>query len=274
MIAGSVADTDAIQRLANGCDIVFNLARAKAHGALPTREVTATNIVGARNVARAASRAGAHVIHASSTAVYGYRPGKIPVTEEAPPNPDSAYARSKLDGENAVRSESPIATVMRISAVLGPRCHSWLSLFQSASTGTLRLAGNGSNVHHPVDVADVVDALILASEKTEARGRTYNIAGLETVTMAQLASLMSAAYGTGKSGPRPLPGIVTDIYIALGNAFSVFGVRMPRLESAMFLTANRAFDISRARREIGYNPAITVAASVQRTANFYKSEQL
>ena len=275
VVIGSVADADAVRRAVAGSQVVFNLARAKPHGPLPISEVTATNVTGARNVARAANISGARLIHASSTAIYGSRPDKMPADEDSPLRPDSAYARSKLDGERAVRDECRNGTIARISAVLGPGCHSWLPLFRSAANGTLRLAGDGRNLHHPVDVADVIDALMLCADSETAKGRTFNIAGPDTVTVAQLVDLMSSAFGTGKTRPRSVPQTASRIYMGIGKACdAMLGLRIPRIESVMFLTASRAFDISRARRELGFNPVISVADAVRRTADFYKSERL
>jgi nucleoside-diphosphate-sugar epimerase len=275
VVMGSIEDSDTVHRAIAGSDVVFNLARAKSHGSRPMSEVTATNVAGARNVARAAKTAGAHFIHASSTAIYGSSPQKLPADEDSPHRPDSAYARSKLEGERAVRDECPNATITRISAVLGPGCHNWLPLFRSAASGTLRLVGDGRNLHHPVDVADVVEALMLCATTESARRRTFNIAGPDTVTIARLVELMSSAFGTGKTQPRPLPQIASRAYLATGKACdAIFGFRIPRIESVMFLTAHREFDISRARREIGFNPAISVDDAVRRTSEFYKSERL
>ena len=274
VVIGGLDDTDAIQRAVSGSHVVFNLARAKSHGLRPKSEVDETNVSGARNVARAANVAGARLIHAGSTAVYGSRPARLPVSEESPVRPDSAYARSKLDGERAVRDEYPEATIVRISGVLGHGCYSWLPLFRSAANGTLRLAGDGKNLHHPVDVADVVDALVLCATREAAKGTTFNIAGPGTVTVARLVELMSAAFGTGKSQPRAAPRFTAEAYMAAGKGLAAVGFRIPKIESVMFLTANRTFDISRAREKIGFEPVGSVEGAVRRTADFYRSEGL
>jgi dihydroflavonol-4-reductase len=273
VIVGDVSDNDAVHKALNRAEVVFNLARAKAHGTRPRADVTAVNVIGARNVARTATRYNARMIHASSTAIYGSRIASLPATEDAPPNPDSMYAGSKLEGEEAVRSECNRATVLRISAVLGARCHSWLPLFRSAASGTLRLAGDGTNLHHPVDVEDVVDAMMLCSVAPSTSGRTYNVAGPTPVEIRRLVELMSSASGFTKRQSRPVPRAVADLYIALGKlAESTFGVRLPRVESALFLTGNRSFDISRVEREVGFTPRIDIEIAVKRTAAFYRGE--
>ncbi|HEX6574998.1 MAG TPA: NAD(P)-dependent oxidoreductase [Gemmatimonadaceae bacterium] len=271
-IPGNVADKDAIEHTIDGSDVVVNLARAKAHGAAPRREVDTVNIEGARLVARAAMKAGARLIHASSTAVYGSRLGELPASEHTPPATDSIYALSKLHGEAAVRSEHSRAIILRISAVLGPRADSWLSLFRSARNGTLRSVGDGSNLHHPVDVEDVVNAIGLAIGCSSNAARIYNVAGPAPITMRQLAELMGNRDRQQRF--RSAPPLAAQMWIAGGRALEKVGIHLPKFESVLFLNGNRAFDLSLARRELAFEPRIDIAASVARTARYFESNGL
>jgi dTDP-4-dehydrorhamnose reductase len=67
---------------------------------------TAVNATGAGNVAAAAARAGAHVVHVSSDYVFDGAANE-PYTEASVTNPLSAYGRSKLAGERAVAEAAP-----------------------------------------------------------------------------------------------------------------------------------------------------------------------
>ena len=272
IVAGDVTDPGAVKRVLSECSVVINLARAKPHGQRPGHQVTSVNVDGARIVAREAARAGADMIHASSTAVYGSRIPGIPASEDSPVNPDSIYAKSKLDGERAVSAESSGARILRISAVLGPRCMSWLGLFRSASEGTLRIVGDGSNVHHPVDVEDVVNAIMLCIAHPGSAG-VYNVSGPSPLSMREMASLMAKASGVD-SHPRVTPVALVSVYSAAGQLAAKIGVALPRMDSVLFLNGNRSFDISRARRELGYEPGIQPAQAIQRTALWYISQGL
>ena len=273
VVVGDIGNSDAVYKTLDQSEVVFNLARAKAHGRHPRAVVTAVNVAGARNVARAAARVDARVVHASSTAIYGSRIAGLPALEDSEPNADSMYARSKLEGEEAVRAECSRCTVLRISAVLGSRCHSWLPLFRSAANGTLRLAGDGKNLHHPVDVEDVVDALMLSAVTPSANGRTYNVAGPEPIEMRRLVELMASVSIIPKRQSQPVPRVIADFYVAIGKfADSTLAVRLPRIESVLFLTGNRSFDVSRARLELGFNPRVDVKTAVTRTAEFYRAQ--
>lgn len=274
IVRGDVTNVETVRQAVVGSDVVFNLARARAHAGESPGEITAVNVGGARNVALECRRAGvSRMVHASSTAVYGSSPGALRVGEKAPLHPDSTYAKSKMLGEAAIRASFDNAVLARITAVLGPRCMMWLPLFKSAKAGTLRLAGRGDNFHHPADVADVVDGLVRCAFAENAAGRTYNIAGPEPVQIARMVEMMAVATGSTKASPHGVPKVFTSTYVALSRVTeSLLGMPLPKTESVLFLSANRSFDISLAAAEIGYVPQVSVRATIERTADFYRSE--
>jgi nucleoside-diphosphate-sugar epimerase len=282
-VRGDVTDPASLGPAMTGCEILFNLARARPHGSRP-RTVFEVNAGGATNVARAAARAGVgRLVQASSSAVYGSRCGLV--DETAPLRTDSAYARSKKQAEEAVRREcGQVATVCaRITAVLGPRCRSWLHLFRSARAGRLRLVGDGSNMHHPADVSDIVDGLMLCAFMPAAAGGIYNLAGPEPVSIAALRAIMADASGVSGAAPtrrknrEPVsyPRALLDLYYHAGRlSDSMVGLRPPLFESVSFLMADRVLDISKAKRELGYAPRISVMEGARRTADWYSREGL
>ena len=77
----------------------------------------AVNVTGAFNVAAAATRIGARIIHLSTDFVFDGRQGR-PYTPDAPPNPLSVYGRSKLRGEQEViRATAGAALIVRTAWV-------------------------------------------------------------------------------------------------------------------------------------------------------------
>lgn len=275
VVIGEIGKREKVDELIRGADVVVNLARAKAHGLRPLSEVTAVNVIGAANVARAASESGAKLIHASSSSVYGSRTGPTPVMESRPPAPDTAYARSKLEGEREVMREHRDTTALRISAILGPRCSSWLPLFRSASKGELRLAGDGDNLQHPVDVDDVVSAILACAASDNVRGATYNIAGPAPISISEMVECMSRSVGGIARQPRPVPTVLSDTYVALAKAADkLAGIKLPRIESVFFLTSNRAFDVSKAGREIPFFPRIDATTALKRTGEYFLREKM
>jgi nucleoside-diphosphate-sugar epimerase len=275
-VVGDVGDMSSLHSMMAGADIVFHLARVRAHGSLP-RETFEVNTDGTRNVARAAMRSGvARIVHASSSAVYGSRVGLV--DESTTLCPDSAYARSKMDAEAAIRSECGArAVIARITSVMGKGARSWKPLAASAANGTLRLVGDGSNKHHPADVADILDGLMRCAFTAGAGGRTYNLAGPSPVTMRELRDHLARAANGGRAvrHPLPYPAMPMSLYYRAGVlADRTLGFRPPLYESVMFITADRVLDLSRARYDLGYEPQIDVATAAVRTVEFLRRENL
>ena len=275
-VRGDIGDESSLETLMAGAEIVLHLARAKAHGTRP-KEAFTVNVDGTRAAARAAMRAGARrFVYASSSAVYGSRPGLV--SETSPVKPDAAYARSKAQAESVVAAECGSAGVIaRITAVMGPGCRSWIPLFKSAAGGTLRLVGDGSNMHHPADVSDIVDGLMRCGFTAGASGRTYNLAGPEPLTILELRRIMTeaAAEGQVKQQPRSYSAPLLSFYYHAGRFLdSTLGIRVPLIESVSFLTANRVLDLTRAGAELGYFPKVGVASSVKRTTEWLRGQGL
>jgi 2-alkyl-3-oxoalkanoate reductase len=279
VIRGDVTDPAAVECTVADCRVVFHLARAKAHDALPIHVVDAVNVGGARIVTQVASRVGvARLVLASSLAVYGARPRVQPLTENAPIHPDSAYARSKMRAEEEACSHAGTTlsvAIARITAVIGPRCTSWLPLIRSVYHRRLRLIGRGDNRHHPADVSDIVDGLVRCGTAPVLAHSVYNLAGPEAVRAIELVRIIADELGVRGSQPRPVPELPTRLYLRL-NAFTDvnWSVALPRAAGASFLGSDRVFDLSRAREDLSYAPTVTVRDAVRRMVAWYREQGL
>jgi nucleoside-diphosphate-sugar epimerase len=275
VVRGDLADAPAVERAVEGCQVVYHLA--KAPGGSSKKALEQVNVIGTTHVARAASRASIdRLVHCSSTAVYGHQPNKgLPLSEDAAIRPDSPYARSKALAEQAVWSyaERLPVVVARITSVLGPRARGWLSLFRSVRSGRFRLIGGGNGYHHPADVSDVVEGLVLCADSQLAQGRTYVLGGPESIPLHTMVQLIREELNVDGPSPRSLPASVFRCYLRLNQlAELVAGIRLPRTDSIAFLLSDRMLDISRARRELGYAPQVGIRQAIHRTAQWYNAE--
>ncbi|MCT9931233.1 NAD-dependent epimerase/dehydratase family protein [Planotetraspora sp. A-T 1434] len=163
------------------------------------------NVEGTVNVLEAARRAGTRkVVFASSVAVYG-RPAVIPVPGDAPTDPRSPYAASKLSGETYLSAYSGLYgleyTTLVLSNVYGPRQSpdgeaGVVAIFTDAllSGRPTVLYGDGSQTRDYIFVEDVVDGFARACGP-DGNGRRFNLGtGLQT-TDRELHSLVAAAAG-------------------------------------------------------------------------------
>ena len=109
----------------------------------------------------------------------------------ADPGSASAYARTKAQGEQAVRDVFPTATILRPSVVFGPE-DQFFNRFATMAlmAPVLPLIGGGQTRFQPVYVGDVADAAVKAVEDPACVGRLYELGGPKTYTMRQLFELM------------------------------------------------------------------------------------
>ncbi|MGI5492344.1 NAD-dependent epimerase/dehydratase family protein [Microtetraspora malaysiensis] len=163
------------------------------------------NVEGTLNVLEAARRSGARkVVYASSVAVYG-RPAAIPVPGDAPTDPRSPYAASKLSGEVYLSAYSALHgleyTALVLSNVYGPRQSpegeaGVVAIFTDALLAgrPTVLYGDGSQTRDYVFVEDVVDGFARACGSA-GNGRRFNLGTGVQTTDRELHTFVAAAAG-------------------------------------------------------------------------------
>lgn len=177
----SVTDDAGVAAVVSGAEIVVNLV-----GILhETRKATFKAIQGEApgRIGRAAASAGTRAVVQISAI-------------GADPASQSAYARSKAEGEQAVRAAFPDATVLRPSIVFGPEdgfFNRFAALAQFAPA--LPLYGGGETKFQPVYVGDVADAVMAALDRAEAAGRTYELGGPRVYSFRALLEYILAVTG-------------------------------------------------------------------------------
>ena len=114
----------------------------------------------------------------------------------ADPDSQSAYARSKADGERRVREALPSATIVRPSIVIGPE-DSFFNRFAEMARWlpALPLIGGGKTLFQPVYVGDVADAIVAGLQRPDTAGQTYELGGPQVYSFAQLMRYMLAVLG-------------------------------------------------------------------------------
>lgn len=154
----------------------------------------AVQAAGAATVARAAAAAGIEpYVHISAIG--------------ADAASKSIYARTKAEGEAAVRAALPNATILRPSIVFGEG-DGFFNRFASMArfAPALPAIGGGRTRFQPVYVDDVADAVCEALVRPEARGRTYELGGPGVYTFTELMTLMMEVIGRKRLlAPIPFP---------------------------------------------------------------------
>jgi NADH dehydrogenase len=101
------------------------------------------------------------------------------------------YARTKAEGEAAVLSAMPFATILRPSLVVGPE-DQFLNRFAAmAVMAPVLPVVSGGSKFQPVYVLDVAAAVLAALQSTAARGKTYALGGPDVMTFRAIMAMIN-----------------------------------------------------------------------------------
>jgi nucleoside-diphosphate-sugar epimerase len=263
LIEGDIQSYERASKAIAGCEVVFHEA------ALPSvpRSIqdpltsNATNVTGTLNVLLASRDHGVRrVVYASSSSVYGPGVGTAPKREDQPPAPISPYATTKLAAESYARTFNAVygleTVALRYFNVFGPRqdptsqyaavIPNFISALSAGQPPVI--FGDGEQSRDFAYVSNVVDANLLAMDAPGVGGNVYNVARGERVTLNQLVAELRDL----------LAADVEPVYAA------------PRAGDVKHTLA----DLSNARAELGYEPAVELRDGLERTIEHYRAEEL
>jgi NADH dehydrogenase len=176
LMRANVTNPDDVARAVAGADAVVNLVGILNPGGGQSFE--AIHVEAPRTIARAAREAGV------GTLVHISTPGISPESE-------SAYARSKAQGEIALREQFPDATILRPSLVFGPE-DDFFNKFANLARflPMLPLIGGGHTKFQPVYVGDVAAAVTRCVDDPVTRGKTYELGGPVVYSFKQMLEII------------------------------------------------------------------------------------
>lgn len=260
VIEGDIRDADAAARAVAGADTVFHLAALASVPRSVDDPVTSNdvNVNGTLSMLIASRNASVRrFVYSSSSSVYGDTP-ELPKREDMPARPMSPYAVGKLAGEYYTRTFYGLygleTVCLRYFNVFGPRQDPTSQYAAVVPIFTSRLLagqaptiyGDGEQSRDFTYVSSVVDANVLASEKTGAEGGVFNIARGHTITVNELYDRLQGLTGT----------TIDAVY-----------------EEARPGDVKHSFaDIEQARRALGFSPDVGLEEGLELTVESFRSQ--
>jgi dihydroflavonol-4-reductase len=270
-----LAKPETLPSVVKHIDVIYNIAALYRQAGLPASVYHQVNATAVGQLVEAAAAAGVRrVVHCSTVGVHG-DVEHPPANEDAPLRPGDVYQVAKLEGERIGRDAAARTgvelVIARPSGIYGPGDRRLLKLFRGVARGRFVILGDGRIFYHLTHIDDLVEGLRLCGDVAAAAGRTYILAGAEVPTLNDLT--MMIADDAGVSPPRlRLP--VWPFWLAGGACEALcapFGIEPPIYRRRVdFFTKSRAFDISRARAELGYAPSVGLREGIHRTLAWYR----
>lgn len=234
----------------------------------------AVNVDGTRAVAEAAAAESVRqVIFASSIKAIG-EGGDALLSDDSPEKPQDAYGRSKLEAERLLyeisEQEGLPVTILRFPLVYGPGVKGNLrQLFSAVWRGLPIPVGGVRNARSMLGVDNIVAFIGRLLQEPIVSQRPFLLSDREDVSTERLVRMIGAGLGRKPHIVKPPLRFLRGL-AAVGDLVALSG--LPALTSKHLdrLTTSLIVDSSRAWREAGINPAVSIEAGIARTAIWYK----
>src|SRR5919112_3427216 len=268
VVIGSVTDRARVDRSMRGVEFVFHLAAAFRELNVPDSFYDQVNVEGTRIVLHSARRAGVRkFIYCSTCGVHG-NVEHPPADEDAPIRPADYYQRTKYEAEPLVKREAGDmeVSILRPAAIYGPGDpERFFMIFKRVAKGTFPMFGSGRTLYHPLYIDNLVDAFMLCLPKGAGDRREYLIADEHYYPIQDIVEEVGRALNVKVRIPHyPVLPVVAVGHV-VEKLCKPFGITPPIFPRRVdWYRQNRAFDISRAKRELGYLPRIMLPEGLRR----------
>jgi 2-alkyl-3-oxoalkanoate reductase len=276
-LRGDVADPVAVQHAVEGCSLVFHVA-AKAGIWGPYAEYYRSNVTGTRNVIAACRACGVRrLVYTSSPSVV-FDGRDMEGVDESVPYPrhhDSPYPATKAEAEQLVRAanDPALATVaLRPHLIWGPDDTNLIPrIIARAKAGQLRRIGRRANLVDSTYIDDAAAAHLNAADRlapgSPIAGKVYFVSQGEPWPVWDLVNRILQA-----AQLPPVKRTIAPTLALLAGAVCETLARALRLEDeppmtrflARELSSAHWFNIAAARRDLGYQPSVTIEDGMQR----------
>jgi len=257
--------------------IVNNAGLTKARN---QEEFDRVNIEGTRNILKAALEKSPGIkrfVQISSAAASGPSDTKSPIDESREPRPLTAYGRSKLGGERAVieaKDKLPV-TILRPSAVYGPRDKEMLSFFRMVKFGIKPTFGAGDSYNNFTFVKDLAIATVTTISTDSRSGEVYFVAEKRPYSYSEAGDIIAGTMNRKAINIHipvwftRLAGVITDIVNRALDRTSVFSAdKVDELAAKYWL-----LDTSKIENDLGFIAPTSFADGVRETVEWYRSHK-
>jgi nucleoside-diphosphate-sugar epimerase len=276
IVRADLADRDAVIQAAKGCDAVIHIA-AKTGVWGPCADYYRANVLGTRNVLEACAKNGIRRLVYTSTPSVIHAGGDVEGVDESAPlatHFETAYPATKAEAERLVLAANGPelgVVILRPHLIWGPDDPQLTArILARGKAGRLRLVGKGLKRIDSIFIDNAVDAHLLALDRVApgagCAGKAYFITQGEPIPQRDLINGMLKAGGL----PPCEKSISPKAAYAIGFVMEIIWRALNRQDEPLMtrfvakqLATAHWYDISAAKRDLGYEPAISVTQGLQ-----------
>ncbi len=274
-IIGDITRQEIIQNLLADIDIVFHLAGLVTQKNAGPADYWKVNVDATRRLLEESKKQKVQrFIYCSSDSVSG-KIKELPAKESDACLPDNIYGVTKYAAEKEVLKFKKLleVVIVRPTRVYGPGDMRMLKIFKQIKKKRFYLVGKGEALIHPVFVTDVLNGLELCVLKDNISGQIFYLGGDKTLCLREFLNTIAAYFRIN------LPGFVIPSPIAMFGVLSYEVLcKLLRIKPLFsrrnleFFTRNRAYDISKAKRVLGYSPQVDIVEGIRFSGDWYNAK--
>ena len=282
-LEADLAQPETLSDALSGIDIVIHTAAHLGDWG-PADKFRAINVFALEHLLTAARREGriARWIQISSLGIYPARHHDgTDETTSADIQGLDGYTRTKAEAEillgRYMETEGLPAVILRPGFMYGPGDrHVVPRIIERITAGKMKLVGDGKKVLNNTYVGNLVDAIILALDKDDVLGETFNIRDERLVTREEFVHTIADYVGKPHPGKAPEWLARSVVGLIEGFAKARGAKQAPLLTRARmkFLTLNLDFSIEKAKRRLGYQPRVDFQDGIRDALDWARAENM
>ena len=279
---GDLSDTDSLRNAVQDASVIVHCA-AKVGDWGPVEAYRRINVDGLRDLIRMACEAGRlrRFVHISSLGVYPAR-DHYGSDEAIAPAVDGidGYTRTKVEAERLVEekmvNDDLPAVILRPGFIYGPRDRTVLPrILERLRDDRFAFLGSTQKLMNNTYVGNLCDAIILAICRDDVVGRKFNIRDGRLVSKEEFIGTIARLAGY----PVPTKVVPLPIARALAKSLEALWRLLGKQESPIlsmarikFLGLHLDYSIDKARRELGYEPAVDFSQGMEATVRWFQEQ--
>jgi nucleoside-diphosphate-sugar epimerase len=275
IVYGDLLDKDSILPALDGIELVYHLA-----GEVYSRKKNdyyKGNVLATVNLLEACKRKYIkRIIFLSSVGIYKPVATNTLLTEESECGPITYYGKTKLDAEELIKKCDISWVIVRAPVTYGPYQTPVLNKFflDGMNKKKIYFIGDGNNFRSLCFIDNLVQGLGLLANKPEVDRKTYILSDSTPYTFNEM---IETAYRVIRRQvevahlPNFLGDISWKIYRLMDNVFNLCPVELYAIKK---MQLHEGYDITKAKKEIGYNPTITLEMGFEKTVNWIRNYKM
>lgn len=275
---GDVTDKDSIKGCCEGIDVAYHLV-AKSGNELPTKEnfevFRRINVGGTENIIAECADI-KRFIYVSSTAAMGLVKDN-PITEKSMCEPYLPYQVTKYEVEELIRKkckEGFPGIIIRPTKVYGinEREYNYLTLAKLVRKGAFLKIGSGHNYTSNIYALDFAQALTKLVDGGVI-GETYIATSNESIDFIESGRIIADELGVKLRVIRVPEWFMIFAATVEEKIFTIIGKKPIVTKRNIQMTIqDRVYDISKSKKEIGYEPQMSMEQGIRTVIRWYKEK--